>query len=193
MDKVITIVSGLPRSGTSMMMRMLEVGGMEVVIDNIRKADVENPKGYYELEKVKKIKEDSSWLGGTQGKAFKMVSMLLYDLPKDKHYKIIFMKRNIQEMLASQRRMLWRQNPEKADVDYEKMGKLYEKHLKDIALWLEAQENIDVVYINYNDLIENPRENIEKFHRFLGSRLDAEKMIKVVDRSLYRNRADAAK
>jgi hypothetical protein len=191
--EAITIVSGLPRSGTSMMMRMLEAGGMEVVTDNIRKADKDNPKGYYELEKAKKIKEDSSWLESTQGKVFKMVSMLLYDLPKDKRYKVIFMKRNMQEILTSQRRMLERQNPDKAGIDYEKMGRLYEKHLKDIDPWFETQENIDVVYISYNDLIENPRDNIEKCNRFLGNRLDVDKMVRVIDKSLYRNRADAAK
>ena len=94
-NKVITIVSGLPRSGTSMMMRMLEAGGMEIVVDNIRKADEDNLHGYFEYEKVKKIKEDSSWLDNTQGKVFKMVSMLLYDLPSDRSYQLIFMKRNM--------------------------------------------------------------------------------------------------
>ena len=106
MNSVITIVSGLPRSGTSMMMRMLEAGGMEVVTDNIRKANGDNPHGYFEFEKVKKIKEDSSWLDETFGKVFKMVSMLLYELPSDKNYKIIFMKRNMKEIMASQRIML---------------------------------------------------------------------------------------
>ena len=90
-DQIIKIVSGLPRSGTSLMMQMLDSGGMEVVTDNIRTADVDNPKGYYEFERVKKIKEDSSWLKDTRGKVFKMVSMLLYDLPSDEEYKIIFM------------------------------------------------------------------------------------------------------
>ena len=92
MGKFITIVSGLPRSGTSLMMQMLDRGGMEVVTDNIRTADEDNPKGYYEFEKVKKIKEDASWLRDTRGKVFKMVSMLLYDLPADENYKIIFLQ-----------------------------------------------------------------------------------------------------
>ena len=191
MDEVITIVSGLPRSGTSMIMRMLEAGGMEVVTDNIRKADVDNPKGYYEFERVKKIKEDSSWLEGTKGKVFKMVSMLLHDLPKDQNYRVIFMKRNMDEMVSSQRRMLERQKPEQAGVDYEKMATLYGKHLRDIEPWLETQENIDVIYMSYNDLIENPLENLENLNRFLGNRLEVDKMLKVVDKSLYRNRSNA--
>ncbi len=102
----ITVVSGLPRTGTSMMMKMLEAGGMGVVADNVRQADIGNPEGYYEFEKVKEIKEDISWLAGAQGKVFKMVSMLLYDLPKDFHFKVVFMERDLDEVLISQRKML---------------------------------------------------------------------------------------
>src|SRR5437763_1790519 len=98
MESAIIIVSGLPRSGTSLMMQMLDNGGVEVVTDNIRTADTDNPRGYYELEKVKKIKEDVSWLPGARGKAFKMVSQLLYDLPPTERYRIIFMERDLDEM-----------------------------------------------------------------------------------------------
>src|SRR5574340_974338 len=108
MNNTITIVSGPPRSGTSMMMKMLEAGGMEVIVDNVRQADDDNPHGYYELEKVKQIKEDTSWLESVQGKAVKMVSMLLYDLPADRTYNILFMKRDLAEILVSQRIMLER-------------------------------------------------------------------------------------
>jgi len=121
MTEIITIVSGLPRSGTSMMMNMLEKGGMEALTDNIRKADEDNPKGYFEFEKVKKIKEDSSWLEKTRGKVFKMVSMLLYELPLTYKYRIIFMKRDMDEMLSSQRKMLEREGKE-GNTDDE-MGK----------------------------------------------------------------------
>src|SRR6516162_8939972 len=108
MDSEITIVSGLPRSGTSLMMQMLDYGGMEVVTDNIRTADTDNPKGYYEYEIVKKIKQDISWLPATRGKAFKMVSQLLYDLPANETYRIIFMERDMDETLLSQEKMLQR-------------------------------------------------------------------------------------
>src|SRR5437660_7651564 len=108
MDSEIIIVSGLPRSGTSLMMQMLENGGVPVVTDNIRTADTDNPKGYYEFEQVKKIKQDASWLPGTRGKVFKMVSQLLYDLPAGELYRIIFMDRDIDEVLASQEKMLER-------------------------------------------------------------------------------------
>src|SRR5438067_12425110 len=108
MDSEIIIVSGLPRSGTSLMMQMLQRGGVEIVTDDVRTADVDNPRGYYELEKVKKIKQDASWLPQARGKAFKMVSQLLYDLPGGETYRIIFMQRNLDEVLLSQDKMLER-------------------------------------------------------------------------------------
>ena len=113
---------------------------MEVVIDNVRQADTDNPYGYYEFEKVKKIKEDSSFLEGTYGKAFKMVSLLLYELPKDRHYKIIFMKRNMDEMLASQKFMLERAGKSSEEGSTE-MKRVFEKHLHQVTLWLAQQEN----------------------------------------------------
>src|SRR6516225_5664390 len=94
MDAII-IVSGLPRSGTSLMMQMLDNGGVPVVTDNIRTADTDNPRGYYEFERVKKIKQDASWLPATRGKAVKMVSQLLYDLPPSEKYRIIFLERDL--------------------------------------------------------------------------------------------------
>ena len=191
MNSIITIVSGLPRSGTTLMMRMLEAGGMEVVKDDIRKADEDNPDGYYEFEKVKRIKEDTSWLDSTQGKVFKMVSMLLYNLPTDKNYKVIFMKRNMHEMLASQRIMLERRGRDKSKANDEEMERLYDKHLTQIKRWLETQDNMDILYISYNDVIESPRENTEIVNQFLGNRLDVERMVRIVDKSLYRNRANA--
>jgi len=188
MERSITIVSGLPRSGTSMIMRMLQAGGMEILADNIRKADEDNPDGYYEFEKVKKIEEDSSWLGDAEDKAFKMVSMLLRHLPVDRNYKIIFMKRIIDEILASQRRMLGNLGREDGSVSDEEMGKLFNKHLAEIERWLEKQPNMDVQYMSYNDILEKPLENIQALNCFLDKRLDVNKMVKLVDKSLYRQR-----
>ena len=188
MNQTIAIVSGLPRSGTSLMMQMLDSGGMEVVTDNIRTADEDNPKGYYEFEKVKKIKEDPAWLNDMRGKAFKMVSMLLYDLPADEKYKVIFMKRNMDEILSSQNKMLERlgQNPNPNDG----MGELFAKHLDKTFKWLNMQNNFKVLYVSYNDLIQNPLMAIEIVIEFLGIKLDMKKMLGVVDRALYRNRSD---
>ena len=184
----VTIVSGLPRCGTSMMMRMLEAGGMELLVDHVRRPDEDNPKGYYELEVVKKIREDDSWLEGAAGKAFKMVSMLLYDLPADRNYKVIFMKRQIDEMLASQRKMLERNGKSVANYDNGEMKRLYGNHLGEIEKWLGEQRNVDVLYVNYNDTLSSPGESALKVIDFLGNRLDMAAMLTVVDKSLYRQR-----
>jgi len=189
MDKTISVVSGLPRSGTSMMMRMLAAGGMEVITDNIRKADEDNPEGYYEFEKAKKIRQDASWLDSAQGKVFKMVSMLLYDLPSDRNYKIVFMKRNMDEILASQRRMLIRQGRSGDGPDDKEMGRIFAKHLRDTEEWLGKQKNTDVLYMNYNEIVRNPVVQADILKQFFGSRLNAEAMAGVIERNLYRNRA----
>ena len=187
MSESLIIVTGLPRSGTSMMMKMLQSGGMEVVTDNIRKADEDNPEGYYEFEKVKKIREDASWLDGVDGKVVKMASMLLYDLPSDKKYKLIFMKRNLEEILLSQRKMLQRKGAED-NIDDEEMRRLFSKHLEEIEAWLSGQQNVEVLYVDYNDMLRKPQENVWILNGFLDNILDTDRMIKVVDNSLYRNR-----
>src|SRR5450432_3057856 len=104
----ITVVSGLPRSGTSLMMQMLAAGGMPLLTDQIRAPDQDNPRGYFEFERVKQIKRDQAWLGSAVGKAVKIIHLLLYDLPPNRNYRVIFMRRNIEEVLISQRKMLQR-------------------------------------------------------------------------------------
>lgn len=187
-DNTIVIVSGLPRCGTSMMMQMLEAGGMPLVTDHIRMPDEDNPRGYYEFEKVKKIREDASWLETCHGKAFKMVSSLLYHLPVYKSYKVIFMRRKMKEILASQKVMLERLGRESSDVSDEKMAENFEKHLRDVEDWLARQSNIEVIYINYNEVIQDPHENVRLVSRFLGDRLNPDKMSDVAEESLYRKR-----
>ena len=184
----ITIVAGLPRSGTSMMMCMLEAGGVDSLTDHIRKPDRDNPKGYYEFERVKKIKEDTSWLDKCWGKAVKMVSELLYYLPSDKDYKVIFMRRNIDEILSSQKAMLERLGRKGANKTDSQMIALFGRHLEKTNKWLSKQDNIEVLYINYNDVLRNPRLNTEKIDHFFENRLNVDKMCGVVDNSLYRQR-----
>lgn len=187
-DGVITIVSGLPRSGTSMMMQMLEAGGMAVVTDNIRKPDEDNPHGYYEFEKVKRIKEDVSWLEDCYGKAFKMVSGLLYHLPAGIKYKVIFLKREMEEVLASQTVMLERLGRNGSDVSNEDMAEKYSKHLRNMEIWLGKRGDIDVLYVKYNDVIAYPHEKAMVLNSYLGGFLNVEKMASVVKKSLYRQR-----
>jgi hypothetical protein len=190
MHDIIMIVSGLPRSGTSMMMKMLIAGGMEVIVDNIRKPDPDNPMGYFEFEKVKKIKDDASWLDGVRGKAVKMISMLLYDLPSIYRYKVIFMTRNMQETLTSQRTMLERRGVADNSSD-EEMERFFDKHLNEIKGWLHDQANISVLYVDYNDAVKDPLTSAQQVNAFLDNTLDTAKMVEAVDGSLYRNRRPA--
>ena len=188
MNEPITIVSGLPRSGTSLMMQMLEAGGMPIVADHLRRADTDNPHGYHEFEQVKTITNDKSWLPATQGKAFKMVSMLLLHLPADYRYKIIFMRREMNEILASQKKMLERLGRPNPTTDAA-MAALFGKHLVEIEKWLAGQKNIEVLNIQYSDVLQNPREFAAKLPPFLGVALDVDRMVAAVDPTLYRNRA----
>ena len=189
MDNYITVVSGLPRSGTSMMMRMLELGGIEVVTDQIREADTDNPLGYYEFEQVKKISENTEWLRGTEGKVFKMISMLLQHLPSDYRYKIVFMRRDIREILASQAKMMRRMQTKGTDLGDEEMARLYERHLAATEKWLGCQPNIQVHYASYNDILHDAQETISRLVQFLGRPLRMADMLSAIDSSLYRNRA----
>jgi hypothetical protein len=186
MDSEIIIVSGLPRSGTSLMMQMLEEGGVEIVTDNIRTADTDNPRGYYEFEKVKKIKQDASWLPQTRGKAFKMVSQLLYDLPPGEKYRIIFMERDLDETLLSQEKMLKRLN--RPAADREEMRRFYTMHLERLHKWLRQQPNMQVLCVSFNDLVERPEGQAHLLNQFLGGKANVQRMAKAVEPSLYRNR-----
>lgn len=188
MKSQIVIVSGLPRSGTSMMMRMLEAGGITLVVDNVRDADDDNPKGYYEDERIKNLKEDNSWLDELNDRAVKIISLLLYHLPKENEYKIIFMLRNMKEILLSQKKMLERQSGGADDLDDEKLSKKFKDHLEKIQKWLERQRHIECLYVDYHDVIQHPLENAERVTRFLNKDLDVALMAQAVDEKLYRNR-----
>ena len=188
--QTITIVSGLPRSGTSMMMKMLEAGGIQPLVDNIRTADEDNPKGYYEFERVKALdKGDTDWLPQAQGKVVKIISALLKHLPDNYQYKVIFMKRNIEENLQSQKKMLIRKGEDPNKVSDNELRTMLEMHLKMVDDWLSRQPNIDLLYVPYHDMVERPKENINTLNAFLDHQLNTDKMAEVVDARLYRNRA----
>lgn len=187
---VVTIVSGLPRSGTSMMMKMLEAGGLPPVTDNIRTADEDNPKGYYELEKVKELKNDASWVPGARGHVVKVISALLQQLPEDSEYRVVFMRRTMSEVLASQRQMLVRRGQEPDRIPDEKMAAMYEKHLVKIEEWLASRPNMTVLYVRYNDVLADAAAAAREINAFLGGSLDEAAMVGVVDAQLYRQRRD---
>ena len=186
---VITVVSGLPRSGTSMMMRMLQSGGMTVLTDEERTADDDNPKGYFEFERVKKLKNDKEWLPLAVGKVVKVISFLLPELLPDYQYKIVFIHRNLNEVLASQRQMLIRRGESTDKVSDDRMLELYQKHLKQIRRWLSEQPNVDVLFVNHHEVIAEPAKIADEVNQFLGNTLDTNKMATVVDPNLHRQRA----
>lgn len=185
----IVVVSGLPRSGTSMMMKMLEAGGIPVLTDHEREADEDNPKGYFEYERVKKLKEgDDAWLPQAKGKVVKVIAALLTELPPSCEYEVIFMRRAMPEILASQRQMLIRrgENPDK--VKDEDITALFEKHLAKVIGWAKKQKNVRFMEVDYNAALKNAAPIIKKVNKFLGGELDTEAMFAVVDPKLYRQR-----
>jgi len=185
----ITVVSGLPRSGTSMMMKVLEAGGMQVFTDNLRVADEDNPKGYFELEQVKALKDgDNSWVKDAPGKVVKVISSLLEYLPSSYKYKIVFMRREIAEILASQKQMLIRRG-EPSEGDDRQMAEMFQEHLKRVRVWLANQPNMDVLYVDYNALMADPDPEIKAVAEFLGLTENLEAMLAVPDKKLYRQKA----
>lgn len=139
MNQIITVVSGLPRSGTSMMMKMLQAGGMELLVDDIRTADEDNPKGYFEYEKVKRLHKDSSWIGDARGKTLKVISLQLFQLPSRYQYRVVFMQRTLEEIIQSQNAMLKRLGRKAAAEDQETRI-LFAKHLAKVTSWLAQKK-----------------------------------------------------
>lgn len=176
-----------------MMMQMLEAGGLQVVTDNLRTADDDNLQGYFEFERIKQLKEgDSAWMEQACGKVLKAISALLEYLPNQYRYKIIFMERDLIEVLASQRKMLERRGKPANKEDDVMFLNLYKKHLAKVKDWLSEQSNIDVVYISYNALLEEPKRFAEDIARFIDAPLDVQKMAGVPEEKFYRQRSSSS-
>lgn len=185
----ITVVSGLPRSGTSLMMQMLSAGGIAALVDNLRAADADNPQGYYELESVKEMpKGNFAWLSGAQGKAVKIISALLEFLPDSHVYRVVFMRRAMGEILASQRKMLLRRGEPADTVPDEKMAAVYARHLAQVEAMLAQRPHMTVLNVDYNSLVLDPLPAARRVNEFLGGRLDVAAMTQAVKQGLYRNR-----
>jgi hypothetical protein len=187
-EEIVTVVSGLPRSGTSMMMQMLRAGGIPVLVDGLREADEDNLGGYFEFEPVKKTKADATWLEQAPGKAVKMVYLLLYDLPKDHRYRVVFMRRQLEEVLHSQKVMLQRHGQGPGSIDDQAMMALFQKDLSRTRMWLDEQENFDVLYVDYGRMVTDPKACVGPVNEFLGGLLDVDAMVDVVDPSQHRVR-----
>jgi len=186
----IVIVSGLPRSGTSMMMKMLEAGGMAIMTDGGRDADIDNPKGYFEYDRTKDLEKetDKSYISEGRGKALKVISFLIKDLPDDNDYRVIFMRRDLDEVLASQDKMIQRLGTTDSSADAEAMKEAYRNDIVRARLLCKKRPNFELIEVHYRSAIEDPVETSREVNAFLGNRLDEEAMRKAVDESLYRNR-----
>ncbi len=185
----IIIVSGLPRSGTSMMMAMLEAGGVPLLTDGDRVPDDDNPKGYFEFERVKKLQEgDVSWLSQAQGKAVKVISYLLFKLPDIHQYQVIFIHRNLDEVLSSQRRMLLNRGEDPNKVSEAELKPVLSNHLTQVEEWLGNQSHIRSLDVDYNRLLEDLGTDIHRIVEFLDFPLDPEGLKSIIDPKLYRQR-----
>ncbi|MCP4667393.1 MAG: sulfotransferase [Deltaproteobacteria bacterium] len=184
----ITIVSGLPRSGTSMMMQVIKAGGIQVLTDHIRPWDEDNPRGYYEFEPVKHTKKDASWIPGARGKVVKVIYRLLYDLPSDFTYRVVFMQRDLGEVLASQKKMLERSGRKGTDVGDARLKELFQNELDRFDKWIAKQTHFSRLDVFYEKMITRPAEEIERINGFLENTLDPVAAVSAVDPSLYHNR-----
>ncbi len=187
----IVVVSGLPRSGTSMMMKMLEAGGVEIMSDGERVADVGNPKGYFEFERIKDLEKetDKSYLRQGRGKAVKVISFLIKDLPDDNDYQVIFMRRDLDEVLSSQDKMIERLGTTDTSADAEAMKEAYRNDIVRTRLICKKRPNFELIEVHYKATIEDPVGSARLVNEFLGGGLDEGAMRKAVDASLYRNRS----
>jgi hypothetical protein len=186
---MITIVSGLPRSGTSLMMQMLAAGGMPILSDGERHADSDNPRGYLEWERIKQLPKDPACIAEAEGKAVKVISRLLLSLPKGHEYRVIFMQRPLPEVLASQEVMLRNLGTAKPGTDNSTIAAAFEKHLREVYAWLDNKAHVKTLRVPYHEVLHDGEGIAQKITQFLGIDLNVEAMTRRVDVSLYRNRS----
>jgi predicted AlkP superfamily phosphohydrolase/phosphomutase/tetratricopeptide (TPR) repeat protein len=184
----VAIVAGLPRSGTSMLMQMLAAGGMDILTDRKRKADVDNPKGYFELEKATQLRKNRDWVGEARGKAVKIVAQLLPYLPLNIPYRVIFVERDLTEVTASQKTMLKRLKRGSNKFTDEQIEAAYLRQLQSVKGWLRRNPKAWVLYVKHREVIEHPVETARTIGQFLGGELNVQAMATVVDPTLYRQK-----
>jgi hypothetical protein len=185
----VNVVSGLPRSGTSLAMQMIHAGGIPALTDGQRTSDDSNPRGYFELERVKQLKQDKSWLDDAAGKVVKVIHLLLAELPDDRPYRVVFMQRDLREVVQSQATMLARSGRTGGQLAPERLIAVYEQQLKTVEQWLAARPNFSVLRVPYAQLVSDPSGVVPTVNAFLGGTLDEARMRAAVDPGLHRNRA----
>lgn len=187
---LVYIVSGLPRAGTSMAMALLQAGGIDLVVDGMRAADEDNLGGYFEYEAVKGIRDDVSWIYAARGKGVKVVSPSLRYLPRDLRYRVVFMRRDLKEVAASQEQMLRRLGKD-VGASRAQMIDLMQRHLQEVESWLARSEHVEVLFLPYRDVVEDPLSACRRLIDFLSLSANPLEMAQVVEKKYYRQRADA--
>ncbi len=187
-DGVITVVSGLPRSGTSLLMQMLHAGGMPVLIDDLRPPDQANPLGYFELEAVKQTRQNPAWTTHAAGRAVKVIYRLLRDLPPSLNYRVLFMRRDLDEVVASQQAMLGR--PPMAPLERQRLVGVFHRELTEVDYWLNSARHIQLLNIRHAELITQPQAPISRICNFIGRPLDQAAMAAAVRPTLHRQRPE---
>ena len=188
-DGYITVVSGLPRSGTSMMMQMLQAGGTPILTDGVRVADADNPRGYREFEPVKKLSSTQGWVAEAAGKAVKVVHVLLPLLPAEFAYRVILMVRDVREVVASQRAMLQRTGKSGANLSDARLVEIFTMQMERTVAWLAANASCRVLEVSHRACFEDGPGIAANVNRFLGGGLDEARMVGEVDVALYRQKA----
>ncbi|RLS92156.1 MAG: sulfotransferase family protein [Planctomycetota bacterium] len=183
-----TIVSGLPRSGTSMAMQMIVAGGIAPLTDAARTADDDNPRGYYELDRVKQLASDKSWLDEARGKVVKVIHMLVAQLPDDRAYRVVFLDRDLREVVQSQSTMLARNAKIGATIPADRLMSIYDAQLKQVHTWLSARSNFGVLVVKHADLMSDGATQARRMNAFLGGDLNEAAMANAIDPSLHRNK-----
>ena len=186
---MITIVSGLPRSGTSLMMQMLAAGGVSILTDGERQADTDNPRGYYEWERIKLLRQEPGCIDEAEGKAVKVISQLLFALPSGREYKVIFMERPLSEVLASQAEMIRHRGSVGAEMGQAALSAAFEAHLKQVHAWLRDRSKVSLCRLSYHQVIGDPSHAAETIQKFLVRPLNVQEMTRQVDSGLYRQRS----
>lgn len=190
---MITIVSGLPRSGTSLMMQMLAAGGITALTDGERKPDTDNPRGYYEWERIKRLPQDPSCIGEAEGKVVKVISQLLFALPTERNYRAIFLDRPLPEVVASQSEMIRRRGTLGAGLSEAALIAGLQAHLNQVNAWLRRRHDIQLHRVQYHNVLRDPMHISDEIQRFLDQPLDPQAMAAQVDPSLYRCRNQSTK
>jgi Sulfotransferase domain len=185
---MITIVSGLPRSGTSLMMQMLAAGGLPVLSDGERKPDTDNPKGYLEWERIKQLPKDPGVIAEAEGKVVKVISQLLLSVPDGHEYRVILMQRPLPEVMQSQDEMLRRRGTYQPIADTSPIEREFQRHLVELHKWLASKSNVKVLRMHYHRVLREAQSVAKEVAQFLGEPLDLEAMAQQVDKNLYRNR-----